>query len=74
MTKTALVFIAMDSDGDFAFGTDSEEAITAYNDNIGGCSPLRVVQITVTMQPPVVTEASVTVGNEAGQNVAATAE
>jgi hypothetical protein len=74
MTKTAELFIAIDSDGDYAFGTDVDEAITAYNDNIGGCLPLRVAKITVTMRPPVVTEASVTVGDEARQEVAAAAE
>jgi hypothetical protein len=72
--KTAELWIAMDSDGDYETGCDEETAITNYNDNIGGCLPLRVVKINVAMRPPKVTEASVTVPDEAGQELAATAE
>jgi hypothetical protein len=72
--KTAELFIAMDSDGDWSSGSDENEAVDNYNTNIGGNLALRVVKITVTMRPPEITEASVTVPNEAGQQVAATAE
>lgn len=67
---TVEVWIAMDSDGDWEVSKDdSEDAVTYYAENIGGSLPLRVVKLNVTMRPPEITEASVTVSDEAGQTV-----
>ena len=71
---TVDVFVAMDSDGNIQVGTDMDEATERYNDHHGLVSPIRIVKLAVTMRPPEVTEASVTVPDEAGQQVAATAE
>lgn len=73
-SNTVDVFVCMDSDGDYEIGKEAEDAITNYNDNIGGCLPLRVIKLKVVMAPPVITETTVEVKDEAGQQVAAAAE
>jgi hypothetical protein len=67
--KTIEVWIAIDGDGDYEVGCDDDDAVDRYNDNIGGTRSMRLVKLNVTMRPPEVTEASVTVPDEAGQTV-----
>jgi hypothetical protein len=67
--KTYPMFAAIDSNGDYSVGKDSDEAVENYNNEWGALSPLRVIQVNLTARPPGVTEASVTVPDEAGQTV-----
>lgn len=73
MTKTVEIWIAMDSDGDFAISeSDETDAVDNYNANYGSRT-LRCVKITVNMSPPeaVLEAAEVNVPDEAGQTVTA---
>jgi hypothetical protein len=68
------IYIAIDSDGDWATGNDADEAISNYNDNIGSCGPLRVVCLNASIRLPApVSECDVTVPDDAGTIVEATA-
>jgi hypothetical protein len=72
--KTVDVYVVMDSDGDHVASEEMDHATERYNDCYGAISPLRIVKITVTMRPPEITEASVTIPDVAGQQVTAAAE
>lgn len=63
--KTAEVFIAMNEDGDYVVVADESDALTKLGEDVGGYQG-RVVKITVKMMPPKLTEAEVTVPDDAG--------
>lgn len=68
--KTVEIWIAMDSDGDFAVsGADAESAAQNYCDEVGGALSLRIVKLTIHMEPPKaeVDAGEITVPAEAGQ-------
>jgi len=71
-TKTLEVFLAVDADGDWYAGGEAETAVDNYNDNYSS-QILRVVKINVTLTLPEVQEASVTIPDDAGQTVEASA-
>lgn len=73
--KEVEVWIVMDANGDFEVGGDRDQVMDWYAENIGGGQALRVAKITVTMCPPkeVDAEVSVTVPDQAGEVVTATA-
>ena len=68
------IALAIDSDGDWATGNDADEAVSNYNETCGGCGPLRVVCLNASIRLPApVSECDVTVPDEAGAIVEATA-
>lgn len=72
--NTVDVFVVIDSNGDYAVGGNDDAALENFDNEVGGDRPRRIVKLNVTMRLPVVTEVSVTVPDEAGQQVTATAE
>jgi hypothetical protein len=70
--KTCEVFIAMNEDGDWIVETDESDAMSKLQEDAGGYH-CRIVKLTVKMAPPVMTEAEITVPDEAGQTVEAAA-
>ncbi len=66
------LFVCMNEDGDFAVGTDSGDTATDLADNCGGVC-MRTVKLKVKIAPPQITEAEVTVPDEAGETVSAQA-
>jgi hypothetical protein len=70
-TKTLELWIAVDSDGDYAFAPEEDSAVNAYQEEVGGLVCLRTVKVNVTLTLPVPIEVNVTVPDEAGQTVTA---
>ena len=69
--ETVEVWIAMDKDGSIAVSIESaDSAVEAYEGDFGS-QVLRVAKINVTMRPPEVPEASVTVPDDSGNIVGA---
>lgn len=62
------LYLAMNEDGDWIVTADETEALSKLGEDCGGYQG-RVVKVTVKMRPPVMTEASITVADEAGQSV-----
>jgi hypothetical protein len=71
--KTCEIYLAMNEDGDWIVETDESDALSKLADDVGGYHG-RVVKIIVKMSPPVMTEAEVTVPDEAGEIVEAELE
>jgi hypothetical protein len=59
------IFVAMNEDGGWIVTNDEGEALSTLAENEGGWLA-RVVKVTVKMTPPVMTEATVDVPDEAG--------
>lgn len=70
MTKSidCEIWIAMNEDGDWSVSVDEDDALPELATQQGGYAA-RVVKITVTMSAPVITEASVTVPDDARDTV-----
>jgi hypothetical protein len=66
------IYLAMNEDGGWIVTNDEGDALTQLSENEGGYLA-RVVKVTVKMTPPKMTEATVTVGADAGK-VAALAD
>jgi hypothetical protein len=62
--KTCEIFIAMNEDGDYVVCTDESEALEKLAEDQGGWP--RVIKVIVKMSPPVMTEATIEVSDEAG--------
>jgi hypothetical protein len=63
------VWVAIDADGEYDVGTDSDDAVGRYSDNVGGSGALRVVKLTLKISPPKPTEAEIDVPDTAGETV-----
>jgi hypothetical protein len=63
---TCEIFIAMNEDGGYVVVTDESEALERLSEHEGGYHA-RVVKLTVKMAPPVMTEATIDVSDEAGE-------
>ena len=72
--KEVEVWIAMDSEGNLGVSDDREQAVDWCAEK-GNGGPMSVVKITVSMRPPAETsaEAKVTVPDDAGEVIAASA-
>ena len=64
------IYIAMNEDGDYMAATDGTAARELLIDDYGG-DLIRIAKLNVTMVPPVIAEASVTVPDDAGETVGA---
>jgi hypothetical protein len=71
--KDCEIRIAMNEDGDWVVCTADDNALDQLSGEVGGFMA-RVVAITVRMSPPVMSEASVTIPDEAGEAITIAAE
>jgi hypothetical protein len=60
------VYLAMNEDGGWIVTNDESDALTQLSENEGGYQA-RVVKVTVKMTPPKMTEATVTIADDAGK-------
>lgn len=67
------LWLAMNEDGGWVVVTDESDALTQLGENEGGYLA-RVVKVTVNMAPPVMTEATVNIPDEQGQQIEVTSE
>lgn len=69
MTDNTLVeceiYVAMNEDGDWIVTSEIDEAINTLGEHAGGYQ-VRIVKVIVKMSPPVMTEATVEIPDEAG--------
>ena len=68
------IAIVMDTDGDWIVRKWDDHLMSEFDDEIGGDHPRRVIKITAKMAPPVLQQAIITVPDEAGETITATAE
>jgi hypothetical protein len=66
--KTIELFVAINEDSGWVVCTDESEALEKLAEDEGGYHA-RVVKLIVKMSPPIMTEAEITVPDEAGRNV-----
>ena len=64
--KEIEVWIVMDADGDYTVGTSESDACEAFDENLGGYGPRRVVKLIAHMTPPVVEETTLDIPDTAG--------
>jgi len=62
------LFVAMNEDGEWEADADASEATNRVAENSGG-TMVRVVQVTLTLSPPVMSEVEGTVPDQAGETV-----
>jgi hypothetical protein len=72
--KQVEVWIVMDANGDYAVGTDRDNAVELFENEIGGVAGARLAKITVTMTPPVEVAVDVSIPDTAGETLTAAAE
>jgi hypothetical protein len=64
---TCEIFLVVDADGSYEVGPDQDAAQEAFDNNIGGNGPRRVIKITAKLTPPQAIEAEIDISDEAAE-------